>query len=605
MTESTPALDYITIDDAVSLYGLFQQRVTKSPDRVAYKSYSAQTQSWYALTWREVAEQVVRWQNALAAESLMPGDRVALNLRNAKEWIFYDQAAMGLGLVLVPLYPDDRPESVAYILQDADVKCLLLQNINQWKRLQPVLTEGHNLRRIIIQNEDAEPLTSPSIYLHEWLANGVQEQHLAEPETDPHQLASIIYTSGTTGKPKGVMLSHHNMLSVAYGSVQYLNIFPEDVFLSFLPLSHTLERTVGYYLPIMTGSTVAFSRGIPQLAEDLTVIKPSVLVAVPRIFERVYNRLTSQLAKKGVIARLLFTLSVSIGWNHFNYRQGRRRYCPSFVLLPLLNKLVANKILHCLGGKLRIAISGGAPLPQHTAETFIGLGLNLLQGYGLTETSPVISVNEPNNNIPSSVGRPIPGVTVKIGANDELLVKGPGNMLGYWNNHKATSQIMASNGWLHTGDQASISQSGHISITGRLKEILVMSNGEKVPPTDIESALLSNDVFEQVVLLGEGQSYLAALIVLNGEHWPALAQQLGLDPLSADALNDKKLHQYAIQESRQLLSGFPSYAKVRRFAFTLAPWTIENGLLTPTMKIKRAQVIAHHQQDVTALYDAD
>jgi long-chain acyl-CoA synthetase len=591
--------DYISAEQAGTLYGLFQERLSRSPDHLAYRSYSAQTQDWYDTTWREVAQQVARWQQALSEENLKPGDRVALNLRNCKEWVFFDQAAMGLGLVVVPLYPDDRPDNVAYILQDADVQCLFLQNANQWNRLQPSITNEHRLSKVIICNKDDEALTGPAVYAHDWLpASG----ELREWDADPHQLASIIYTSGTTGKPKGVMLSHHNMLSVAAGSLQYFDILGDDLFLSFLPLSHTLERTAGYYLPIMAGASVAYSRGIPQLAEDILQIKPTILIAVPRIFERIYSRLQAQLSEKGSLSRLLFQANARIGWTHFNYRQGRQQWHPGFLLLPLLNKLVASKVLDRLGGRMRLAVSGGAPLPESAAKLFIGLGLNLLQGYGLTETSPVISVNEPGNNYPSSVGRAIPGVAVKVGENDELLARGPGNMLGYWNNHKATAQTIDAEGWLHTGDQARISDTGHIYITGRIKDILVLSNGEKVPPADIESAIQSDELFDQALLIGEGESYLSALLVLNSDKWFSLAKQLKLDAMDNHSLASKPLQQFVIQRLRALLHDFPAYAKVRRVSLTLEPWTVENGLLTPTMKVKRAKVIEHHQKDIQVMY---
>lgn len=592
--------DYISAEQAGTLYGLFLERLARSPDHIAYQSYSPQTQEWYNTTWREVAQQVARWQQALAAEKLEPGDRVALNLRNCKEWVFFDQAAMSLGLVVVPLYPDDRPDNVAYILQDADVKCLFLQSTNQWKRLKPSLSGNHRLERVIIQHDDETKLDAPAVYLQDWLPLASGE--LRQWDADPHQLASIIYTSGTTGRPKGVMLSHHNMLSVAASSLRYFDILPSDLFLSFLPLSHTLERTAGYYLPIMAGAGVAYSRGIAQLADDIRLIKPTILIAVPRIFERIHTRLQAQLADKGMLSRLLFEANVNIGWSNFNYRQGRLGWRPGFIFLPLLNKLVAAKVMQRMGGRLRLAVSGGAPLPEQVARLFIGLGLNLLQGYGLTETSPVISVNEPDNNFPGSVGRAIPGVAVKIGDNDELMVRGPGNMLGYWNNHKATAQTINAEGWLHTGDQARIEDSGHIYITGRIKDILVLSNGEKVPPADIETTIQSDELFEQALVVGEGESYLSALLVLNSDKWFSLARELELDAMESVSLGSKKLQQFVIQRLRSLLHDFPAYAKIRRVSLTLEPWTIENGLLTPTMKIRRARVIEHHHDDIVKMY---
>lgn len=597
---TTAKTDYISAEQAGTLYGLFTERLARSPDHIAYRSYSNQNQSWYDTTWREVAQQVARWQAALKQENLEPGDRVALNLRNAKEWVLFDQAAMGLGLIVVPLYPDDRPDNVAYILQDADVKLLFLQNTAQWKRLAPSITDEHNLQRVIIANYDDGSLAEPALFIQDWLPTSGEA--ISDWDADPHQLASIIYTSGTTGRPKGVMLSHHNMLSVAAGALRYFDIFPDDLFLSFLPLSHTLERTAGYYLPIMAGSSVAYSRGIPQLAEDMLTVKPTILIAVPRIFERIYSRLQAQLDQKPAVSRFLFHATRSIGWSNFKYQQGRQGWRPSFVLLPLLNKLVAQKVHQRMGGRVRLAVSGGAALPIHAAQLFIGLGLNLLQGYGLTETSPVVSVNEPDNNEPSSVGRAIPGVAVKIGDNDELMVRGPGNMMGYWNNHKATAQTINAEGWLHTGDQARIDENDQIHITGRIKDILVLSNGEKVPPSDMESAIQSDDHFEQALIVGEGESYLSALLVLNSDKWFSLAKELGLDAMDNSSLESKSLHQYVIQKLRQQLHDFPAYAKIRRVSLSLEPWTVENGMMTPTMKIKRAVVIEHYQADIEKLY---
>ena len=594
--------DVIPAEQAGTLYGLFCERLKRSPHHAAYHSYSSKDKSWHDVTWEEAASQVARWQDALEKEDLEPGDRVAINLKNCKEWVFFDQAAMGLGLIVVPLYPDDRPDNVAYILQDADVKLLFLQTAAQWKRLVPSITEEHNLKRVVIRNQDDDVLAEPAMYAENWLPEnwGI----IRDWDTDPHQLASIIYTSGTTGRPKGVMLSHHNMLSVAAGSLQFMDVSPDDIFLSFLPLSHTLERTAGYYLPMMAGAKVAYARGIPQLADDMVSVKPSIMIAVPRIFERIYTRLHGQLAEKSVIAKGLFKATSKVGWAKFLHKQGRSWWRPSFLAWPLLNKVVASKVKERFGGNMRVIVSGGAALPEQVAKLFIGLDMCLLQGYGLTETSPVISVNSPDHNIPASVGRPIPGVAVMVGNNDELLVRGPGNMLGYWNNHKATAQTIDAQGWLHTGDQARIDDEGHIHITGRIKDILVLSNGEKVPPGDIESAIIMDPIFEQALVIGEGESYLAALLVLNPELWISLAKEHDLDGFDYDSLNDKALHSAVIKRLRELLHEFPAYARIRRVSLTLDAWTVENALMTPTMKIKRPKIIEHHQTDIEKMYDS-
>ena len=595
--------DIIAPEQAGTLYGLFRERVKRSPHHPAYRTHCSQSQSWQDISWQDVATQVSRWQEALAKENLQHGDRVAINLRNSKEWVFFDLAALGLGLVVVPLYPDDRPDNVAYILQDADVKLLFLQNVGQWKRLTPALTEEHHLKRVIINNFDHDPLSTSDgvVYAQQWLPENYSA--IRDWESDPHQLASIIYTSGTTGRPKGVMLSHHNMLSVAHSSLQYIDVLPCDVFLSFLPLSHTLERTAGYYLPMMAGATVAYARSIAQLADDMQQVKPSLMITVPRVFERIYSRLNAQLKSKSLLARGLFHTTVATGWARFQYQQGRGWWHPGFILWPVLEKLVASKVQQRLGGNMRLIVSGGAALSPSVSRLFTGLGLCLLQGYGLTETSPVISVNKLDNNDPASVGLAIPNVEVKIGDNDELLVRGPGNMLGYWNNHKATAQSINTHGWLHTGDQARISDKGHIYITGRIKDILVLSNGENVPPGDIESAILMDDVFEQALVIGEGKPYLSALLVLNSDHWFSLAKKHSLDGFNHTSLNSKSLHNDVIQRLRDLLHDFPAYAKIRRVTLTLEPWTIENDLMTPTMKIKRTNVISCYQTDIENMYE--
>ncbi|HYN78678.1 MAG TPA: AMP-dependent synthetase/ligase, partial [Lamprocystis sp. (in: g-proteobacteria)] len=423
-------------------------------------------------------------------------------------------------------------------------------------------------------------------------------------EGDPGALATIVYTSGTTGRPKGVMLSHRNLLSNAHGGVTVIDCYQEDVFLSFLPLSHALERTGGYYLPMMTGSCVAYARSVAQLGEDMQTIRPTVMIAVPRVFERVYARIADQLAARPAPARWIFELAVAVGWRRFLRDQGRGGWHPLLLLWPLLRRKVATPVLDKLGGRMRAAVSGGAPLPYPVARTFIGLGLPLLQGYGLTETSPIIAVSPLKANIPESVGVAIRGVQVRIGPDDELLVKGHNVMMGYWNNHAATARVLTQDGWLHTGDQARITD-GHIYITGRLKDILVLSNGEKVPPGDMEMALALDPLFEQAIVLGEGRSYLTALLVLNADLWNGLAQEHGLDPESAKSLEDPRLVKEMLKRVRLALADFPGYAKIRRATLSLEPWTVENGLLTPTLKVKRSQVVERNRSAIHQMYEME
>ncbi len=601
--------DLINVEAAVTLDGLFNQRVHRSPQAPAYRYFDRTGQGWCAISWRETADRVMRWRAALAGEALEAGARVAIQLRNGLDWVCFDQAALAEGLVSVPLYPDDRPDNLAYILNDAAVRLLLVQNLAQWRKLAATLAGNEGLQRVLIRDTPAAAEKTAALaadarvrFLADWLPARVSPR--AARRGDAHALASIVYTSGTTGHPKGVMLSHYNMLSVAHAVLASIEVYPQDLFLSFLPLSHTLERTAGYYLPMMAGACVAHARSVAQLAEDLQQVRPSVLIAVPRVFERIHRRLLDRLGSASPVARGLFHAAVVAGWHEFRRRQGDAGWRPDQLYHPLLRKLVGDKISARLGGKLRYAVSGGAPLPLYVARTFIGLGVEILQGYGLTETSPVISVNLPGHNDPASVGPPLRGIEARIGADSELLVKTPGATLGYWNNHAATSELIDAQGWLHTGDQARIGSEGRLYITGRLKDILVMSNGEKIPPADMETAICADPLFDQALVVGEGRPCLGAVLVLNRERWFGFVKELGLDPYQSQVLQDPRVHKKVLARVKAQLRAFPGYARVRCLVLSLEPWSVDNDLLTPTLKKRRAVLVEKFAAAIDAAFAA-
>ncbi len=590
----------ITEAAAVTLDGLFRERVKRTPDLVAYRDYNEQHDNWRDYTWAQIDHQVARWQAALEKDALQPGDRVGVMLRNSPEWVTYDQAALGLGLVVVPLYTQDRPDNFAYIINDSGCKVLLIDGPGQWQELSGVKGQLGGLVRIVSVQPVPDSGEPRLMSLAQWLpGQGGESRHVAR---DPQALATIVYTSGTTGRPKGVMLSHHNILSNAEGACSVLVAGHDDVFLSFLPLSHTFERTCGYYLTVMTGSQVVYSRGIPQLAEDLQAIRPTLLVSVPRIYERVYGRIRAALDDGPPAKKKLFLLAVKVGYARFEHEQGRGPWKASFLLWPVLNALVAKKILARLGGRMRAAISGGAALPPDISRVFLGLGLTVLQGFGMTETSPIATANRPEDNVPESVGTTIPGVQVRIGESGALMIKGPNVMLGYWNNPDATRAILGPDGWLNSGDTARIDAEGHVYITGRLKEIIVLSNGEKVPPVDMEAAIMRDPLFEQVMLLGEGKPYLSVMAVVNADQWKKLCAERGLDAGSPATYRSKQAGEIAVQRIAAQLKEFPGYAQVRRVSLTGDPWTIENGLLTPTMKLKRAKVMEKFNAEIDGMY---
>ncbi len=557
----------LSLDERSTLCDLFSERVRATPEACAYRQFHGG--QWIEWSWEDIGREVARWQTALAREGLAPGDRVALCLHNRVEWVLFDQAALGLGLVDVPLYFDDRPDNMAFCLNDAGVRLLLLEDGAQWT---PLKAAAKTVQRVVCL-ANAPAGDARAVDLREWLPAAVGEAVLRRSPAQAGDLATIVYTSGTTGRPKGVMLSHRNILSNVMAAFRALPADPRDSFLSFLPLSHMFERTCGYYYAILAGAKTIYARGIKELAEDLETERPTLLIAVPRIFERIYARLQEQMPP-GSLKRRLFERAVDIGWKRFQGLAGWREN----LLWPIFRLLVAKKLHRRLGGRIRLIVVGGAPFAPEYARVFIGLGLPIIQGYGLTEAAPVLTANRPGDNDPLSVGRALEGIELKCAENGELLARGPNIMLGYWNNPAATTAVIDKDGWLHTGDLARI-VGGRVYITGRLKEIIVLSNGEKVPPVDLEQAIQVDPVFEQVMVVGEGRPKLGLLVV---------------SPLTDEA--------ELCARANRLLKDFPGYAKIYHIARVEGPWSVENGLLTPTLKLKRPEIEKRYAKQIEAMY---
>ncbi|MEG3638067.1 AMP-dependent synthetase/ligase [Magnetococcus sp. PR-3] len=580
-------IDLIPVERTPTLPDLFRTRLERSPNSIAYWQFAEdRAPRWEPHTWSQAAHQAAQWQAALRRENLKQGARVAICMPNRMEWVLFDMACMSLGLVVVPLYPHDRPEAMAYILEDAGVQLLLMEDESQWRVLEPHLYDATKLKTVVILQGHCSDSCGRCQAAGDWLPQGTHPWLRMAGATDPDGLATLVYTSGTTGPPKGVMLSHRNILFNAAASLKRIDAYTDDRFLSFLPLSHALERTAGCYLPMMAGCEVAFSRGIPYLSEDLAAMQPTVLISVPRIFERIHSEVLAKLQHAPHWKVRLFSHTVESGWDHFLHQQGKSGFHFKGMIWPLLKPIVANKLLKKLGGRLRLAVSGGAPLDPTISRFFLGMGLPLVQGYGLTETAPVVSVNTPTDNEPSSVGQPLPGVKVRLNRQGELCVKGPGVMTGYWHDPGATHAAIDQDGWYHTGDKGEIDAEGHIKVVGRIKEILVTATGRKVPPADVEGAIQLDPLFNQVMVLGEGRAYLAALVVLN----PEVAEGKIWDEVAL------------VARINELLHGFPRYAEIIRVAVVEESWTVDNGLLTPTLKLKRRAVLNRYQTLIEQLY---
>ncbi len=574
-------------EDAFTLDGLFLERERRTPEAVAYSQFDPDAGQWRDYSWAETAREAARWHAALADLGLARGERVAIMLGNCREWVHFDLAALNLGLVTVPIFVNDRPDNVAWILAHAGCRALLIGGPGQWSALTTIRPEIERLDALI----SLAPLPDGPDNLRladVWLP--VTAAPLPSPRSRPDDLATLVYTSGTTGRPKGVMLSHRNILSNVWAGLAAVPVTGTDRMLSFLPLSHMLERSVGYYLAMAAGCRVAYARSIPQLAEDMVATRPTILIAVPRIFERVRERILDALACAPPMQQRLFQRAVDLGWRRFLHRQGREHWSPGLMLEPALDHLVGARVRARLGGQLRLAICGGAPLAPEVARFFLALGVNVLQGYGLTEASPVIAVNRLEDNEPDSVGQALPGIRVRIGADHELLTHSASVMLGFWRDDAATRRIVDADGWLHTGDQAVIGPRGHITLTGRIKDILVLSTGEKVSPVDLEQALAASPLLDQVMVLGDGRPYLAALAVPRA------------DALAAAPAEPRAREDWLLERLRPLMHDFPGYARLARVAINDETWTVENGLLTPTLKLKRRAVLERYRAEIEALY---
>ena len=544
-----------------TLTGLLLWRVVETPDRIAYRDATR------TLTWKSVAELAARYRKALLNEHLAPGDRVAICARNSIEWILFEQAALSLDLVIVPLFFNDRADNLAWCLEHSGAQLVLIEDGALWQAVAPM---APGVRRAVLLTESPEPRACP---LADWLPT--EGAPLALPHQDPARLATIVYTSGTTGRPKGVMLSHDNILSnirALLCALPEVRRQPHQL-LSFLPLSHMLERTVGSYVPMAAPWEVMFGHGVQSLAEDLRRFRPTLIVSVPRVFERIDQRMSERI-NASPVRRRLFQRTVAAGWRRFNG-------CASAtdrLLWPLLDRLVARTARTAFGGRLRFVFIGGAAMAPRLFETFTGLGLTFVHGYGLTETAPVICCNRLEDNKPSSVGHALPDVLVRLDEASELEVRGPNVMLGYWHDPDATRDAFTADGWLRTGDLARI-EDGRIYLAGRRKEIIVMSNGEKVSPQDAEQAILADPAFQQIMLVGEGRPRLVLLAVTT----PTPEAEL-------------------LRRANARLHDFPGYVRVRRVHRVDEPWTVENGLLTPTLKLRRREIEQRYADAIAALY---
>ncbi len=597
------------LDVLSTLPEMLSLHVEKRPDAVGWKSWDPKKKAWRDWTFREGYDEIERWRHALAGLGLERGARAAMLLPNCMEAVLFDQAVLANALTPVPLHAIDTPKSSAYILNDSGAEILVTNKKLKWRQIHEA-ADLPNLRLVVITDDefaDEPDAPIPMLSLETWLAKTPDAPLPPGPRST--DLAALVYTSGTTGNPKGVMLTHRNVLSNLRGVLGSLQPKSDDVLLSFLPLSHTFERTASYYMALGCGLTLAFNRSIANLQEDLRTIRPSILMSVPRVYDMIYGKLRDGLAKQSKLVQYLFDWAVEVGWRRAcrenglpEERTGRAWLDP--IVAGFLDRKVGSKLRAVFGDRIHVYISGGAALNPAVARVFLGLGVPIYQGYGMTETSPIIAVNRVGSNHPTTVGPALDNLEVRLSPEGELQVRGPSVMRGYWHREEATRAILSDDGWLSTGDVAEIYSDGHVRITGRIKEIIVTSSGEKVPPADLEAAIETDRLFDQTMAIGDDRPCIGLVAVVNGPEWERLCAELGLDPKDDAALRSREATQAALRRVKAAASGFPNYGVPRVITLLREPWTIDNGLLTPTLKIKRAKVVARYGAEIDAMYEA-
>ncbi len=579
--------DLITIDDAGTIPALFEERVRRSPDRPAYRQFDPVNNGWKTISWQDMAERVARWRGGLVASGLLPGDRVAILLKNSVEWVCFDQAALSLGLVSVPLHVTDGPYNLANQLADAAPRLLFVGQLKHWRRLAPSRDKFPTLEHIICLESTSDDSLN-TVPIESWLeTSAVHDGAIVEPDS----LATITYTSGTTGRPKGVMLSHHNILSAIAATAQRNPGYLEDVFLSFLPMAHIFERTTEYYLAIACGGTTAFARSISHLPEDLRTIRPTVVMGVPRVFERVWKGVVKSASASPLARRLL-------DWAVANEPYKTNRTLFDRLTRQMINFFVTRSLLKRFGGRLRITICGGAPLSGELAAVLRAIGLPLVEGYGLAEAAGPVSGDSLPEYEPGTVGRPLPGMEVRIADTGEILIRSDSVMSGYWKRPDDSAKAVDEDGWLHTSDTGEL-RNGRLVIHGRMQDIIVLSTGEKFAPSDLESQITTDLLFEQAMIIGDRLPIVAALVVLDKKHWQDFATEKGI--VASDP-NNSQGRKALLERIGHLCRAFPDYAKVRRVHACFDPWTTEAGLLSVTLKVKRDAVSARFADQIKELY---
>ncbi len=544
-----------------NLHTSFFEMAEKNKDKVLFLDKKGN--DFYPLTYGEVSEKVKIFSAFLLKQDLEP--IIAILAENSSKWAVADLGAQNSGWTVVPIHTTLTLKDITYILNDSKASILCVSGQQMFDKIKEILAKVPSLKRVIA----FDPVSSQKIKIIPWDEIMEQKEKAPVKEHDPDSVFTIIYTSGTTGDPKGVLLSHKNILHNIVGCKEIIDINSKDVLLSTLPFSHSFQRTARYYTPLLSGATIAFNDDIKNISENLAKIKPTILICVPRIFEKTYQKIWEK-SNSSKFKKTLFLKALKV--------TDEKKLLKKFY-----NFLVFRKIRKAMGGRLRFAVSGGASLNPKIIRFFKKIGIVIIEGYGLTEASPIISANKLEDVKIGSVGKALSGVEVKLAEDKELLVKGDNVMKGYHN--LPSTDIMTKDGWLKTGDLAFIDNEGFIIIIGRKKEIIVLSNGKNIAPEKIETLLNSSNYIINSCVINDSKKELSALIFPDLEKFEETA----------------KIKEVLRQEIEKTLIELPDHEKVKRFVLIDSDFTQENNELTPTLKLKRHTIYEHHKDVINEM----
>lgn len=583
--------------------------VTTMPDLSDRAVYLSPTDSgWEETSYSDFRSTTMRFAKGLHELGIHKHDKVGIAAENSVRWMQADFAIVGLGAVDVPVFPTLTAEQERYIFEHAECKAVVVSNAFQLSKLQSVEERLSFLKFIVVLAPgEYESKHVPVLAYDDVILKGQNVESAWFDEqgqlVQPDDLATIIYTSGTTGIPKGVMLSHHNLISNVKSATDRFEITRTDTLLSYLPLCHSLERIGAGYTAFATLAKVAFAKSIDHIASGMQEVKPTLMTSVPRLFERIYARVHNNIIKEKPIKQKIFSWAVQTGIACVEREHAGKSVPPHLAIQrALADKLVFAKIRERTGGNLRAFISGGAALPRDIGLFFYAIGIDVLEGYGLTETAPVLAGIRSEQPCIGTVGPALKDVQLKIASDGEILAKGPNIMKGYYKDDEATREAIDADGWFHTGDIGMFDDRGNLKITDRKKHIFVSSGGKNIAPQPIENKLLQSKFIEQVVLIGEQRDYCSALVVPDFDILKEWANNQGVSESVEDILQLEELQKTVYKDVQQLLKDFSKYERVRRLKLLHEPFTVENGMMTPTLKIKRKVVEERFKEIINEMY---